>query len=280
MKTKIKSLLYPKNSVLLLGLFTIIISLIYLIVFQKFGTPLSYVLYLVMSYFLMVLLIKAYTILKKFINNLINKNKYLKMFRDNYKISISFSLLFNVVYAVFKLITGIIYKSLWFISFSLYYFLLTLLRANLLKNTYKEKITLHEEYIKCRTTGIILLFTNLILTMIILVIVNQKIMNIYPTWIAITASTYTFYLIITSIYNLIKYRKQNSPLLSAAKVINVVTSLISLISLEIILIPTFGSGEVMFYEVMVISTGGGLALIIVVISLYMIIKSTEWLNNK
>jgi len=31
---------------------------------------------------------------------------------------------------------------------------------------------------------------------------------------------------------------------------------------------------------MVMATGGGIALIIIIISLYMIIKSTEWLNEK
>lgn len=97
-------------------------------------------------------------------------------------------------------------------------------------------------------------------------------MIIYPNWMAITVATYTFYLLFISIYNLIKY---NSPLMISSKVINVVASLVSFKSLEIILIPTFGS-DVNFFEIMIISTGGE---IIIIISLYMIIKSTEWINN-
>lgn len=97
-------------------------------------------------------------------------------------------------------------------------------------------------------------------------------MIIYPNWMAITTATYKFYLLFISIYNLIKY---NSPLMISSKVINVVASLVSFISLEIILIPTFGS-DVNFFEIMIISTGGE---IIIIISLYMIIKSTEWINN-
>ena len=85
-------------------------------------------------------------------------------------------------------------------------------------------------------------------------------MIIYPNWMAITAATYTFYLLFISIYNLIKY---NIPLMISSKVINVVASLVSFISLEIILISTFGS-DVNFFEIMIISTGG---------------KSTEWINN-
>lgn len=92
-------------------------------------------------------------------------------------------------------------------------------------------------------------------------------MIIYPNWMSIIVATYTFYLLFISIYNLIKY---NSPLMISSKIINVVASLVSFISLEIILIPTFGS-DVNFFEIMIISTGGE---IIIIISLYMIIKST------
>ena len=80
------------------------------------------------------------------------------------------------------------------------------------------------------------------------------------------------YLLFISIYNLIKY---NIPLMISSKVINVVASLVSFISLEIISLSPFGS-DVNFFEIMIISTGGE---IIIIISLYMIIKSTEWINN-
>ena len=105
-------------------------------------------------------------------------------------------------------------------------------------------------------------------------------MNIYPDWMAITVAVYTFYLLFNSIFSLVKYRKYKSPLILSSKVIKVVTSLVSLISLEIILIPTFGEGQTEFFEMMVMATGGGIALIIIIVSLYMIIKSTEWLNKK
>lgn len=156
----------------------------------------------------------------------------------------------------------------------MYYFLLIVLHSNIAKEELKDKFVVY------RKTGIILLFTNVILTIIILVIVNQKIMNIYPDWMAITVAVYTFYLLFNSIFSLVKYCKYKSPLILSSKVIKVVTSLVSLISLEIILIPTFGEGQTEFFETMVMATGGGIALIIIIISLYMIIKSTEWLNKK
>lgn len=279
-----KKFLYPKTHVLLIGLLTIITSLIYLIFFNDFGTSISYVLYLIMTYFLIVICIRIYNVVKSKINRFIDNNKYLSKFKNDhklkYKISLFTSLMINIVYAVFKLLSGIAFKSFWFISFALYYFLLIILRSNIAKEELNNNTNLRNEFIKYRKTGIILLFTNVILTIIILIIVNQKIMNIYPDWMAITVAVYTFYLLFNSIYNLIKYRKYKSPLISSSKVINVITSLVSLISLEIILIPTFGESQTEFFEIMIMATGGGIALIIIIVSLYMIIRSTEWLNKE
>ena len=279
-----KKILYPKTHVLLIGLLTIITSLIYLIFFNGFGTSISYVLYLIMTYFLIVICIRIYNVVKSKINRFIDNNKYLSKFKNDhklkYKISLFTSLMINIIYAVFKLLSGIAFKSFWFISFALYYFLLIILRSNIAKEELNNNTNLRDEFIKYRKTGIILLFTNVILTIIILIIVNQKIMNIYPDWMAITVAVYTFYLLFNSIFSLIRYRKYKSPLISSSKVINVITSLVSLISLEIILIPTFGSGETEFFEVMIMATGGGIALIIIIISFYMIVRSTEWLNKE
>lgn len=278
-----KKILYPKTYILLIGLLTIIISLIYLIFYNGFGSSISYILYLIMTYFLIVICIKIYNIIRFKIDRFIDNNKYLKEYKNNhelrYKISLFISLTLNIIYSIFKLLSGIIIKSFWFISFALYYFLLIILRLNIAREETKDNSNLKEEFIKYRKTGIILLFTNVILTIIILIIINQKIMKVYPDWIAITVAVYTFYLIFNSIFSLIKYRKYQSPLISASKVINVITSFVSLISLEIILIPTFGNGETKFFEIMIMATGGGIALIIIIISFYMIIKSTEWLNS-
>ena len=279
-----KKILYPKTHILLIGLLAIVVSLIYLIFFNGFGTNISYVLYLIMTYFLIVICIRIYNVAKFKINKIIDNNKYLRKYKNDhklrYKISLFTSLILNIVYAIFKLLSGIVFKSFWFISFALYYFLLIVLRSNIAKEELKNNTNLKDEFVKYKKTGIILLFTNVILTIIILIIVNQKIMNIYPDWMAITVAVYTFYLLFNSIYNLIKYRKYKSPLISSSKVINVITSLVSLISLEIILIPTFGGGQTEFFEIMVMATGGGIALIIIIISLYIIIRSTEWLNEK
>lgn len=283
MKKKIIKLLNPSNKIIISGMFIIILSLSYLILLDKFNTPISYVLYLVMTYSLIIIVIKLVNIIKSYINKIINNNKYLlkykKDYKLRYKVSLYTSLSFNILYVIFKFTSGIIYNSIWFIVFSLYYLLLVIVRTNILKEELKDDKTIRSEWLKYRKCGVILLFMNVILTMIILVILNLDISNRYHLYITIFMAMYTFYIMIYSIVNLIKYRKLNSPLIMASKVVNIITSLIGMLSLEVTMLSTFGENKIMFNKIMIISTGGGISIIIFIICMYMIIKSTEWLNN-
>lgn len=283
MKEKIYKIFHPKNEIIVGGIILIIVFMSYLIFFSKFDTTISYFLYLIMSYSLVIFVIKCYEEMKKKINKIIDCNPYLKRYRDDhklrYKISLFSSLLFNTIYVIFKLVSGIFFKSLWFISFAIYYFILVVMRANIAKEELHKNTTLKQEYEKYRKIGIIILFINVFLIIVILVIVNQKIMRPYTIVVAIAVAAYTFYLMINSIVNLIKYRKYKSPLMSAAKVINFITSLISMLSLEVTMLSTFGADKIEFNEIMIMGTGGGISIIITIISLYMIIKATDWLNN-
>lgn len=89
-----------------------------------------------------------------------------------------------------------------------------------------SKKTILDEWTKYRVSAITLLLMNVILTFIILIIVNEKIIIKYPVYIDIGVACYTFYIIFDSIIKLIKYQKLKSPLVMASKVINVVSSLI------------------------------------------------------
>lgn len=89
-----------------------------------------------------------------------------------------------------------------------------------------SKKTILDEWTKYRVSAITLFLMNVILTFIILIIVNEKIIIKYQVYIAIGVACYTFHIIFDSIIKLIKYQKLKSPLVMASKVINVVSSLI------------------------------------------------------
>lgn len=283
MKEKINKILHPSNIFIVISIIIIIVSLMYLILLDRFNKIESYVLYLIMTYSLIIIVIKVYDLIKFKIDKTISSNKYLIKYRNDYKlrykISLYSSLFFNFLYVFFKLISGIVYKSIWFIIFSLYYLLLVIVRTNIVKEELKYCKSLSDEWKIYRKCGIILLFMNVILTMIILVILSMKITIKYHMYIVILIAIYTFYIMVYSIINLFKYRRLNSPLLLASKVVNFISCLISMLSLEIVMLSTFGENKIEFNEIMIMATGGFFSIIILVICMYMIIKSTEWLNR-
>lgn len=283
MKEKIYKIFYPKNKYIVMGVLFIIVSMMYLICLDKFNTPISYLLYLLMSYFLTVFVIKIVEVIKRKINKIIDSSTYLTKYKNDYilrhKVSLYFSLSWNIIYAIFKLVLGVMYKSIWFISFAIYYLLVIIIRINIANVEIRHSIDLKEEYLKYRKCGVILLFLNIILTIIVFVTINQSITVTYHTYIAISMAIYTFFILIESIISFVKYRKYNRPLVEMAKIVGVVVSLISILSLEIVMLSTFGDISRDVSKLLVILTGLGISIIISIICVCIIIKSTKWLKK-
>lgn len=282
MKDKIYKLLHPKKAAVLFGSIFIILSLVYLICLDKFGSPESYILYLLMTYSLVILVIWGHEYIKVKLNNILESNKHLLKYKTDHvlrhKVSLYSSLVFNALYAVFKLILGVIYNSYWFIAFAQYLIVLVIVKASIAKQDLKQNVTLKEEYLKYRNCGVILLFINIAISALILVIIRRNVVITYHEYIAIALATYTFYTFVSSIVTFVKYKKYKSPLMSASKIVNVVRSLVSMLSLEIVMLSTFGANSVEFNNTMIISTGMGINVIICVICVFMIVKSTKWIK--
>ena len=139
---------------------------------------------------------------------------------------------------------------------------------------------LKSEYKKLRLTGIILLFLNLVLTGMIILIIRQNQEIIYAGFIIYIVAMYDFYLIISAIINVIKYRKDHSPLLAASKCINLTVAMISMISLEVAMVSQFGTNDSEFKMMMTSIMGFVVCFINTFMSIYMIVKANKKLKSK
>ena len=112
------------------------------------------------------------------------------------------------------------------------------MKASLILSVKKEEFgkNIKKEYQKLKTTGITLLFLNIVLSGIIILIIHQKEVISYPGYLIYVVAIYDFYLIITAFINVFKYRHQTSPILSASKFINLTVAMISMLSLEVAMI--------------------------------------------
>lgn len=198
------------------------------------------------------------------------------------EVSLYPSLCINLLYIVMKMASGIYYRSTWFIALSIYYMLLAVMRFILLRHVNRKNIgrDLSDEWRRYRICGIILLLMNQALAGIVVFIVHQNRGYDYPGLLIYAMATYTFYITITAIINLVKFRKRGSPVLSAAKAINLVAAMVSMLSLTTAMLAQFdNTGSPHFRAVMTGSAGAGVCVVVLGMAVFMIIRSTKQLKS-
>lgn len=87
---------------------------------------------------------------------------------------------------------------------------------------------------------------------------------------------YTFYVTITAIIDMVKFRKYKSPILSTTKIIKMAGALFSMLFLETAMFAQFGadtSSEVK--RIMIMLTGAGISVTVVSMAVYMIVQISK-----
>lgn len=191
--------------------------------------------------------------------------------------------LFNLLYAGMNLLLGIYYRSIWLGTLAVYYLLLAVMRFCLLHHVRSQgdfDKNMISELRRYRLCGIILLFMNQALVVIIILVVKQNSGFKYPGMLIYAMATYAFYAIIIAVMNVIKFRKLGSPVMSAAKIISLTAAMVSMLSLETAMLTQFGSAdEAVFRQIMTVATGACVSIIVLGMAIYMIVHSTKQLRN-
>lgn len=198
------------------------------------------------------------------------------------EVSLYPSLIINMLYAAVKMVSGILYGSVWFITLSAYYILLAVMRFLLLTSVRKRHVSssIAVEFRRYRVCGILLAVMTLALSGMVLFIVRQDGNYNYPGVLIYAMAMYAFYAVITAIINIFKFRKHGSPVLSAAKAINLTAALVSMLALETAMLSQFGADDDhCFRQVMTASSGGVVCVFVLGMAIYMIVYAAKQLNN-
>lgn len=187
------------------------------------------------------------------------------------------SLFINLCYAGFKLACAVRYSSFWDGALALYYVLLCVVRLYLLRRVPKDgqEQDLNRELRYYRTTGIFLLLLDLALSGVVIQIVRDGYGSNYPGMLIYVAAAHAFYSLTLAIVNAVKFRRFHSPVLSAAKAVNLTTALVSMFNLETAMIDQFGAEQVYFRLVMTASTAVAVCAIVLAMAAFMVISSTR-----
>lgn len=251
-------------------------SVIYVFINNLSSSWFAYISYVLSAYALIITVSRSVMLIKK-INKGLHNNKYTnrlltdKVLKSN--INLFSGTFFNIIYGIFKMIVGYLYKSIWFGSTGIYYLVLGFMKLSLTKHVIKRS-NLNIQNKQYRNIGILMFILNI--TMVGLIILNiKKESNIsYPDYVVITQAAYTFYILTFAIINIIKYRKIYTPIIEASKAINLVAAIMSLFILQVALINQFG-GDSLFKDIINTITGSFTSIITITVAIFMIIKSKK-----
>ena len=188
------------------------------------------------------------------------------------------SLAINLLYIVFNACLAVYYHTNWFGILSGYYAILAAMRFLLARYVRRVGIGTDQigEYRRSRLCDIILLTLNLTLTGAVLMILYQDKGYEYSGMLIYIMAAYTFYITTHAIIDIVKFRKYNSPVMSATKRINLSAALVSMLALETAMISQFGAEQTPeFRRIMIASTGAGISLIVITLSVFMIVTANR-----
>ena len=289
-KMILKKLIYPPKWVL----FTIVpisfATLIFIFAAEKTESMLARFVYGMSAYFLPVLIAAISALAKKIKLSMSNSRALKAIVKSNFGgkylndlafrggFSIYQGVAVNFLYVIFRIGAGIRYHSVWFISMAAYYLVLGGLRANLVYHYKKHEKNVE---IRCyRQTAWLLFLLNIPMGGMIVLMVRTNSGFSYPGYIIYLSAIYTFYAMIISVINLVKFRRLGSPILSAAKVLNFVSAMMSVLGLQTAMISRFSENGENYREMMNAVTGAFVWEIVIVIVVYMLFYSKKMMRKK
>ena len=281
-----KALLFPHIAIMILLVPIATVLLVGSMVFVGTESVIAYISYVLAAYTLTVWCFKI-PYLIKFFKTFKDENKYAKRWQDDTRLRVNVSLYgslaWNAFYGLFQLWLGFYHHTFWFYSLGAYYICLGVMRFFLARHTtrYAPGERMQTELVKYRACGIVFLLMNLALALIIFFMVYWNRTFEHHMITAITMAAYTFTALTTAIVNVIKYRKYNSPVYSASKVISLAAALVSMLTLESTMLTTFGDGTMTAttQKWMLGATGGAISVLIVATAIYMIVVGTKKLKQ-
>lgn len=97
---------------------------------------------------------------------------------------------------------------------------------------------------------------NIAVTGFVIQMIWQNKSYTYPGFLIYASAAYTFFCITTAVINMVKYRKMEKPVLSAAKMLSFACALIAMLALQTAMLAQFGSGQKTFARYINSCTGG------------------------
>ena len=279
-----KRLLFPGRAVLLAGVPLAAALLAYAFVVEGGEGIVSYVAFAFSSYMTVAVCACMPRLVREAIalaHRIPWLHRYMTDDHVRMHVSLYLSLGLNMLYAVMKLLMGVYFRSVWFVTLGVYYALLTALRFMLLGHVRRNVPgrAMASELKHFRLCGAVLIPMTIALTGVVILVIDRNEGFQYAGYLIYVAAMYAFYKVISAVVNLVKYRRYNSPVMSATKAVSLASALVSVFALETAMLSQFGQErDPLFRRIMTTATGAGICAFILSMAAVMIIHATRRLK--
>ena len=280
-------LLFPHWLLVILLVFISTVALIHIFLNGLTMSIIGYISYVVSFYALVIVVARIPRIIKYFKSGLYaNKysNRYLTDAELRNKISMYRGFAINAVYSILKLSASIYYKSIWLGGIAIYYIVVSVMRLWLLyraqfgRKLDDSKEQRRKDIKSYRLCGYMTFLLNIAVSGLVVQLIWRNETYSYPGFMIYAMAAYVFYRVIVAVIDMAKYRKMNAPVLSAAKMLSFACALMSLLALQTAMLTEFGTGEMMFNQIMNSLTGTVVCLLIFMMAIWMIKRANKELR--
>lgn len=280
-----KALLFPHVAVMIVLLPVAAVLLAVSMVLIGTESVIAYISYVLAAYTLTVWCCKI-PYLIRFFKTVKNENRYARMWLEDTRLRVNISLFgslaWNTLYGLFQMWLGVVHRTFWFGSLGVYYICLAVMRYFLVSHTrrYAPGERMRSELIKYRACGWIFLVMNLSLSLIVFFMLYWDRTFAHHMITAIAMAAYTFTTFTVAIVSMVRYKRYNSPVFSAAKAISFAAACVSMLTLTSTMLTTFGDGtmEPLARKMILGSVGVAVILVVVGMAVGMIARGTRRLK--
>lgn len=277
-----RALLFPPIAVVAVLTPAAAAGLIYAMLRLDEADPIRVCSYVLAFYALTVLCVRIPELAGR-LRNFCHENRLVQAWTGNVQfrtnVTLAGSSLWNGAYGALQLGLGICHRSAWFYALAAYYATLACMRFSLVRHTLRHRPgeQMRQELARYRACGWVFLLTNLALSAMMFYMISQNRAVRHNEITTIAMAAYTFTTLTMAIVNVIRYRKYNSPAVSAAKAISLAAACVSMLTLENTMLATFRSetmtpGTVCLFLGL---SGGVVSAFIIAMSIYMIVQANR-----
>ena len=211
--------------------------------------------------------------MKKVINNIIELDK-----KDQIVLFLIGSTIGNALVAVVKFVLSLTIPSMWFFVNAIFSFVLAICRFLTVKRYGKsrqikdETKKLEAEYRIYMHNGILLILLGIAYFFVSSYMYYKGTNTTMHEYITYLVALRAFYSIGSSIYGMIKYKRNQEPIIKGIKITKFASALTSIVLTQVVLLDTFSEG---YDSTLNGYTGMGVSLIIIGLGLYMIITAKK-----